>query len=228
MTPHDKNGNGDDLTESAAVRRAASDLDALVTDPGLRFVFHSLEERIQDHADESRAGVAAIAEGQARLAEGQRTLGALVQDCAAVALQASGDAKAARLACERIEATQAAHGVTIAAIATSLGITSSIAPPPMRERLDSIQTELDAAELVAAEARVEAKAAQERAARLESDARETRARAEAAHAEASGAHKVAGEAKLLNAEVVKKLGALVLALGALTGAAYAIAKALGG
>jgi hypothetical protein len=203
MATHDGNGNGD-----AAPTSEGAHWDSLVKDPGLRLALFTLDERIKDHANEHR--------------ERSDRTDRLVQDCCAVANKAFGSAARASETAERIEAAQATQTKLLVKVASALSIDTpdSLAPPPIRERLDSLQSEVDVAEKVAAEARAEAKAAQARA-----DA--ATAAASAAATEASGAHKVAGEAKLLNGEVLKKLGVVATGLAALTAAAWAIAKALG-
>ncbi len=108
----------------------------------------------------------------------------------------------------------------------------STAPPPFRERFDSLQGEIDLAEIAAAEARahavkLEAEVASTRV-RLEAEAKEIRAAAAAAASEASGATRAAGEAKMLNTEAVTSLKAIAVGVGKGVAALAVIGSALYG
>jgi hypothetical protein len=186
----------------------------------LKLALITIEERALEHSNETRDSLKALAATVGKLAvtvgEASRTTNALVQQSIGVANTAFGEAQRARLAIE-------AQGVLVGKVATFVGIDPAISlvPPPMRERFDSLQGEVDLAELAATEARAEAKRAQERA-----DA--ATAAAESAKQEASGATKAAGDAKLLNTEAVTSLKAIAVGVGKGVAALAVIGSALYG
>ncbi len=195
MTTHD-NG-AEHASDSAAESTEPPDWHTLdLGNPDhLKLALITIEERGRDHANESRKGLTSVAK--------------LAQDCCNVANMAFGEANIARKSAERVEAKQASDGKLLVKMAKTMGIESpdSDAPPPMRQRFDSLQSEIDLAELAAAEARSAAKLAQERADAATEEAA-------AAKVEATGALEAAGDAKVLNAEAVTSLKAIAKGVAA--------------